>query len=262
MTLGSLGADLGTRAKAASSSKCCTTEPRGGAVALATFVMLASGASALPSSDCYALDKGSFLYDFSDKVGRELELEGEGSDFVVRFCVDAQNRSNDGYINFGRFSPQSMSKNKMHDVDFIQEYNYGDLMHCEHFGNNLTGRVTEVEIMCGSCSNGVTCKDAFGCICDVTYTHNLCKAKVLAAVDCGKQESRIFSEFSIGLQPKGYEVVKNGITQSGYRKSFHSYGSFESSQKSVSLYVTSTAGSQEYLKNHEIQASAVYIIAI
>ncbi|KAI5060240.1 hypothetical protein GOP47_0024660 [Adiantum capillus-veneris] len=214
--------------------------------------MLASGTNALPLSDCYALDKGNFLYDFTDKLGRALELEEEGSDFVVRFCVDAQNRSNNGYINFGRFSPQSIFKNEKDDVDFIQEYKFGDLVLCEHLGSDLTGRVAEVRIICGTCPNGPACKDDFGCICNVTYTHNLCKAKVLAALDCSNQGSRIFPEFSMGLQQKGSEVVKNGITQKEYRKSFHSSG-FESSQKSVSLYVTSTADFPGNLEKLDIQ---------
>eukprot|EP00250_Pteridium_aquilinum_P019146 c24317_g1_i1 orf=834-1631(-) len=125
-------------------------------------------------------------------------------------------------------------------------------MLCEHNGNEFMGREAEVEIICGSCPNEVNCKDDFGCICNVTYHHNLCKAKVLIAVDCSGRGPRISPGFTIGFQPRGWEVVKNGITQIDFRKPSHNF-SFETNQKSVSLYMTSTAGLASDIGKPQIQ---------
>lgn len=219
---------------------------------LAVFSGLSTTTALLPSSDCYALNKENYLYDFTDKIGKELELEGELSDFVLRFCVDAQNRSSRGYVNYGRFLPDSMFKHDSSDVDFFQEYKYGDLRLCEHNGNNLMGRETEVRIVCGSCPNEASCKDEFGCICNATYNHNSCKAKVLVAVNCGSRGPRISPGLKIGFQPRGWEVVRNGMTQIGFRKPLHNF-SFETHQKSVSLYMTSIVGLASNVGKPQIQ---------
>lgn len=201
---------------------------------------LSTTAASLPSSDCYALNKENHLLDFTDKVGKELELEGQSSDFVLRLCVDAQNRSSHGYVSYGRFLSESMLKPDSNEVDFYQVYKYGDLRHCEHYGNDLMGRETEVSVVCGSCPNKeVSCKDEFGCICNVSYHHSTCKAKVLVAVDCGSQGPRIYPGLKIGFQPGGSDVVTNGMTQREFRKPSHDF-SFETHQKSVSLYMSSS----------------------
>ncbi|KAH7278431.1 hypothetical protein KP509_38G040500 [Ceratopteris richardii] len=207
-------------------------------IAPTLFIGLLPAMSAQPLSNCYALDKENYLYDFqTEKIGKELELEGEDSDFVLRFCVDTQNRSGNGYTNYGRFSPQSMLIHGLHDADFFHEYKYGDLMHCEHLNNDFSGREAQVKFICGTCHNIAGCKGDFGCICNITYDHDMCKVKILAAVKCGRKGPRIFPDLSVGLQPRGSEVVKNGITQREYYKPFRNY-SFWSNQKEVSLYVT------------------------
>lgn len=220
--------------------------------ALVIFSAFYETTSSLPSSECYALDRENYLYDFTDKVGKELELQGKRSDFVLRFCVDAQNRSQSGYINYGRFSPRSSFTHGFGDVDFFQEYKYGDLMLCEHNGYELTGREAEVKIICGTCPVALPCKDDFGCICNATYHHNMCKAEVLVAVNCSGRGPRIFPGFSVGFKPRGWEVVKNGITQWAFRKPYHNY-SYETNQRSVLLYMTATAESASSVEKPLIQ---------
>lgn len=205
---------------------------------VAMFWFCTITAAAHPASKCYAMDRNNYLYDFTDKVGKEMEFNGQGSDLVVRFCRDVQNRSQNGYVNYGRFAPENLFTNGSSEVDFIQFYRYGDLIHCEHNGYELMGRETKVNIICARCADGAPCKDDFGCICNVSYDHTLCRVEVVVAINCSGHTPRIVPGFTIGFSARGGEVVDNGITQWGFFKDFYDY-SFVTNQRSVFLYFTS-----------------------
>lgn len=212
-------------------------------------------AAAPPMSDCYALDRNGYLYDFTDKIGKELEFTGQqGSDLVVRFCEDVQNRSQNGYVNYGRFDPQKIFMKGSGEFDFLQVYRYGDLVHCEHNGYNLMGREAEVNIICGVCYGKVFCKDDFGCICNISYHHKFCRVKVVIAINCSSPGSHILPGLSIGFNPKGWEVVNNGITQSGFYRPVHDF-SYGTEQKSLYLYLTAASSVASTIGNPYFQVT-------
>jgi hypothetical protein len=96
------------------------------------------------------------------RSGEKFEHEGQRSDLVVRFCKDVQHRSDSRYVEFGHlhlyyFSPVTG------DADFVQEYYFGDLQHCEQYGFDKMGRSAQVNIICGNCSNKATCTNESGC---------------------------------------------------------------------------------------------------
>eukprot|EP00249_Psilotum_nudum_P012542 c23845_g1_i1 orf=393-1616(+) len=190
-----------------------------------------------PSSKCYAVDRNNYLYDFTDWIGKLYEYNGKGSDFSLRFCNDVENRSDAGYVDYGRFSPDSIFVAGSGEVDFVQEYRYGDLKNCEHNGYNKMGRDAQINILCGSCSGETSCTGDHGCICNVTYDPSLCRAVAMFAISCGPRGPHVFPGFTVGFNPRGWEVVYNGITQWGFYKPFLDYR-IETDQTIVSLYFT------------------------
>lgn len=67
-------------------------------------------------------------------IGNVFEYKEQGSprsDLVVEFCKDVQKRSQEGYLEFGRFvSPHSFLTGSG-PIDYIQKMHNGDLVHCE-----------------------------------------------------------------------------------------------------------------------------------
>ncbi|RVW51737.1 hypothetical protein CK203_066839 [Vitis vinifera] len=101
-------------------------------------ILQAPGASSIvaPSSNCYALDNSSHIFDF-------------------------------GYVDFGRFDKFNYFVAGSGHINFVQEFYNGDLLNCETTHDKM-GRTAQVNIICGSCSNG-QCAGELGCICNVTY---------------------------------------------------------------------------------------------
>ncbi|CAL5373256.1 unnamed protein product [Camellia sinensis] len=123
---------------------------------LATAVLLqALGAASIAvlSSNCYALDNSSHIYDFSGWIGHPFEYDGKDSDLVVRFCKDVESRSQTGYVDFGRFDKSNFFVAGSGHVNFVQDFYNGDLINCERSYDKM-GRTTQVNIICGSCPNG------------------------------------------------------------------------------------------------------------
>ncbi|XP_057445374.1 uncharacterized protein LOC130737579 isoform X2 [Lotus japonicus] len=123
----------------------------------------------MPTSNCYAFDNSSRIFDFSSWIGYLWEYDDvkEGSDLVIRFCKDVERRSQTGYVDFGRFDRFNYFVAGSGQSDFVQEFYNGDLMGCEQTFDKM-GRTEQVNIICGSCLNG-QCKGRPGCICNVTY---------------------------------------------------------------------------------------------
>lgn len=190
-----------------------------------------------PSSNCYALDNTSHIYDFTSWIGHAFEYEGKESDLVVRFCKDVETRSQTGYVAFGRFDKLNYFVADSGHVNFVQKFYNGDLMTCEKSYDKM-GRTAQVNILCGSCSDG-QCKGALGCICNVVY-ESTCRVIVELAIPCEKQGVRIFEGFTVGFHPRSWEVVYNGLTQLGFEKSHHEF-SFGTEQTHVTLYMTAIA---------------------
>ncbi|ONM31229.1 hypothetical protein ZEAMMB73_Zm00001d040366 [Zea mays] len=109
-------------------------------------------------------------------IGNVFEYKEQGSprsDLVVEFCKDVQKRSQEGYLEFGRFvSPHSFLTGSG-PIDYIQKMHNGDLVHCETTFHKM-GRTAQVNIICGHCSNKV-CKDEQGCICNISYHERMCR---------------------------------------------------------------------------------------
>ncbi|XP_020097587.1 uncharacterized protein LOC109716509 isoform X2 [Ananas comosus] len=192
----------------------------------------------VPNSNCYALDNNSRLVDFTDWIGQPFEYDGKDSDLVVRFCKDVERRSQAGYVDFGRFTTSSQFIAGSKTLDFIQRFYYGDLTNCEQSFDKL-GRTAQVNIICGNCLNGA-CKGDLGCICSVTYDKTMCRVVVELAIPCAKRGSRVFKGFTMGFNPRSWEVVYNGMTQLGFEKSQHEF-SFGTEQTHVSLYLTAVS---------------------
>lgn len=202
-------------------------------------------ANTAPGSNCYVVDKNDYIYDFTNLVGKKFEYEGKESDLAVRFCNDVQHRSDSGYVDFGHFTPINYFAHGTGNTDFVQEYYFGDLQHCEHYGFDKMGRSAQVNIICGNCSNRATCRDESGCICNVSYDTS-CRAIVELALSCSQPSSRVFQGFTIGFHPRAWELVYNGITQWGYEKPQYGY-SFGTKETKVSLYFTAVAAVSKYV---------------
>ncbi|KAF8410554.1 hypothetical protein HHK36_003085 [Tetracentron sinense] len=194
-------------------------------ITLATILLQASGAVSIvvPSSNCYAIDNSSHIFDFTSWFGHSFEYVGKESDFVVRFCKDVESRSHTGYIDFGRFDTSNYFVTGSGHVSFVQGFYNGDLMNCEK-SFDLMGRSAQVNIICGNCLNGT------------------CKGVVLVelAIPCKKPGPRVFQGFTVGFHPRSWEVVYNGLTQVGFEQPRHEF-SFGTEQTHVSLYMTAVA---------------------
>ncbi|KAM7516199.1 hypothetical protein LguiA_005782 [Lonicera macranthoides] len=206
-------------------------------LAIVTAVLyqaLGATSVAVPHTSCYVLDNSSHIYDFSSWIGYPFELDGADSDLVVRFCKDVESRSQSGYVDFGRYDKFNYFVAGSGHIDFVQEFYNGDLLNCEQSYDKM-GRTAQVNIMCGGCPNG-QCKGGLGCICNVTY-ESTCRVLVELAIPCEKQGSRVFEGFTVGFNPRSWEVVYNGMTQLGFEKA-HKEFSFQTEQTSVALYMT------------------------
>ncbi|XP_042379388.1 uncharacterized protein LOC121971929 isoform X1 [Zingiber officinale] len=189
----------------------------------------------VPSSSCYALDNTSRLVDFTEWTGHTFEYDGKDADLVVRFCKDVERCSQAGYIDFGRYETSNYFAAGSAPVDFVQGYYNGDLQNCEHSFDQM-GRISQVDIICGSCLNGA-CTGQSGCICSVSYDESLCRVHAQLAIPCTNRGSRVFEGFTVGFHPRSWEIVSNGMTQLGYEK-LHNEFSFGTEQTHVSLYLT------------------------
>ncbi|CAA6661160.1 unnamed protein product [Spirodela intermedia] len=194
-----------------------------------------SAAVVVPSSNCYALDNSSHLFDFTDWIGHPFEYDGKDADLVVRFCKDVETRSQTGYLDFGHFSPFNYFTAGSGPITFVQEFYIGDLAKCENSFDKM-GRTAQVNIICGKCLNGV-CKGDLGCICNVAYDSTMCRVFVELAIPCIRQGSRVFAGFTAGFHPRTWEVVYDGLTQLGFEQARREF-SFGTEQTHVSLYLT------------------------
>ncbi|WVZ71721.1 hypothetical protein U9M48_020272 [Paspalum notatum var. saurae] len=171
-------------------------------------------------------------------VGTVFEYSEEGpqiSDLVVRFCKDVQKRSQEGYINFGRYVSSRAFITGSEPIDYIQKLHNGDLVRCETTFE-MMGRTAQVNIICGSCSNKA-CKDERGCICGISYHERMCRVIVELAIPCAKSGPRLFKGFTVGFYPRSSEIVYNGFTQLGFEQLHHEF-SFQTEQIHVSMYLS------------------------
>ncbi|XAR57931.1 hypothetical protein NMG60_11026244 [Bertholletia excelsa] len=205
----------------------------------------------VPSSNCYALDNSSYIYDFSGWIGQTFEYEEKDSDLAVRFCKDVESRSQSGYRDFGRFDSYNYFVAGSDHVNFVQEFYNGDLTNCET-SYDKRGRTAQVNIICGNCLKG-ECKGAIGCICSVTY-ESTCRVLVEMAIPCEKKGQRVFEGFTVGFHPRSWELVYNGMTQLGYEKSHHEF-SFKTEQIHVALYMTAIASLSNLVGKPTIKVS-------
>ncbi|KAJ1283196.1 hypothetical protein BS78_03G109500 [Paspalum vaginatum] len=192
----------------------------------------------VPSSNCYTFDNESRLVDFTSLVGTVFEYSEEGpqtSDLVVRFCKDVQKRSQDGYIDFGRYVSSRSFLTGSEPIDYIQKLHNGDLVRCETTFEKM-GRTAQVNIICGNCSNKA-CKDEQGCICSISYHERMCRVIVELAIPCAKSGPRVFKGFTVGFYPRSSEIVYNGFTQLGFEQLHHGF-SFQTEQIHVSMYLS------------------------
>uniref|UniRef100_A0A1J3EJL6 G-protein coupled receptor n=1 Tax=Noccaea caerulescens TaxID=107243 RepID=A0A1J3EJL6_NOCCA len=192
---------------------------------------------AVPDSNCYALDNSSRLVDFSSWVGHPFEYDGKEFDLVVRFCKDVETRGQAGYVDFGRYDPLSYFASGSGNFDFVQGFYHGDLSNCELSYDKL-GRTAQVNIICGNCSDG-RCKGGLGCICSVTQD-STCRVTVELAIPCEKPGPRVFEGFTVGLHPRSWEIIYNGMTQFGFKKPHREF-SFSTEQTHLTLYMTAIA---------------------
>ncbi|XP_039847010.1 uncharacterized protein LOC120706428 isoform X2 [Panicum virgatum] len=192
----------------------------------------------VPSSNCYTFDNESRLIDFTHLVGKEYEYHEQGSeppDLVVEFCKDVQRRSQEGYIEFGRFVSSRSFLFGSGPTDYIQKFHDGDLVHCETTFEKM-GRTAQVNIICGHCPNKAR-RDEQGCICSISYDERMCRVLVELAIPCVKSGPRVFKGFTVGFHPRSSEIVYNGLTQLGFEQLHHGF-SFQTEQLHVSLYLT------------------------
>ncbi|TVU22554.1 hypothetical protein EJB05_32263, partial [Eragrostis curvula] len=254
----------------------------------------------VPYSNCYTFDNESRLVDFVSlqsccllgrytlKLDERLSycfllssfqtyLAGKGfeyneksllpSDLFVEFCKDVQRRSQGGYIEFGRFVSSDSFLTGKEQVDYIQKFHYGDLVHCETT-YEMMGRTAQVNIICGHCSNkackenmanSINLADEQGCICNISYDEQMCRKRDLwttlrfyllvylmhafvrvvieLAIRCAKSGPRVFKGFTLGFHPRSSEIMYNGLTQLGFEKLHHGF-SFQTEQIHVSLYLS------------------------
>ncbi|EEC70354.1 uncharacterized protein [Oryza sativa Japonica Group] len=192
----------------------------------------------VPNSNCFTFDNNSRLVDFADLIGKNFEYNEKGSvpsDLVVQFCKDVQRRSQAGYTDFGRFISSRSFITGSQPIDFIQTFQYGDLVHCETTFEKM-GRTSQVNIICGQCPNK-ECKGKQGCICSISYDELMCRVTVELAIPCPKSGPRVFKGFTVGFHPRSSELVYNGLTQLGFEQSHHEF-SFQGEQSHVSLYLS------------------------
>ncbi|KAJ3694298.1 hypothetical protein LUZ60_009778 [Juncus effusus] len=207
----------------------------------------ASASIVVPSSNCYALDNTSRLVDFTDWIGYPFEYEGKDADVVLRFCKDVESRSQSGYIDFGHYTSSNYFTAGPKPLDFTQKFHSGDLMNCEQTYDKM-GRTSQVNILCGSCSTG-SCKGTkLGCICNVIYDTNKCSVTIELAIPCTNRGPRIFKGFTVGFNPRSWEIVYNGMTQLGFEKAYNEY-SFGTEQTHVSLYLTAISSLSNLVGN-------------
>ncbi|CAH8345137.1 unnamed protein product [Eruca vesicaria subsp. sativa] len=239
---------------------------------ISAFVIGLEGAESVPvpDSNCYALDNSSRLVDFvssflllflcckgvyfaalglilsgvffnlvdqSSWIGHPFEYDGKEFDLVVRFCKDVETRGQAGYVDFGRFDPLSYFVSSSGKFDFVQGFYHGDLSNCEHSYDKL-GRTAQVNIICGNCVDG-RCKGGLGCICSVTQD-STCRVTVELAIPCEKPGPRVFKGFTVGLHPRSWELIYNGMTQFGFDKPRREF-SFKTEQTHLTLYMTAIA---------------------
>uniref|UniRef100_M4D5C5 AT4G36440-like protein n=1 Tax=Brassica campestris TaxID=3711 RepID=M4D5C5_BRACM len=205
-----------------------------------------AGSVPVPDSNCYALDNSSRLVDFmisltwvdqSSWIGHPFEYDGKEFDLVVRFCKDVETRGQAGYVDFGRFDPLSYFVSSSEKFDFVQGFYHGDLSNCEQSYDKL-GRTAQVNIICGNCVDG-RCKGGLGCICSVTQD-STCRVTVELAIPCEKPGPRVFKGFTVGLHPRSWELIYNGMTQFGFDKPRREF-SFKTEQTHLTLYMTAIA---------------------
>ncbi|KAF3528013.1 hypothetical protein DY000_02036434 [Brassica cretica] len=236
---------------------------------------LVLGSVPVPDSNCYALDNSSRLVDFSSWIGHPFEYDGKEFDLVVRFCKDVETRGQAGYVDFGRFDPLSYFVSSSGHFDFVQGFYHGDLANCEQSYDKL-GRTAQVNIICGNCVDGrckgvSECPPSFfcflpdetletvlkswksikssfffiltsgglGCICSVTQD-STCRVTVELAIPCEKPGPRVFKGFTVGLHPRSWELIYNGMTQFGFDKPRREF-SFKTEQTHLTLYMTAIA---------------------
>lgn len=204
-----------------------------------------------PRSDCYLLDKDGYLYDFTDLKGKEFHSsDQDGSTYTIRLCKDVQVKIGQYTESLGRFSP-AQSSAWDGSKSLLQEYRYGDLRGCENAGYDSSGRSSTVTIMCGRCPKEDPCQDPDGCICYVNSNQSNCLTSFLLGLNCKNRGPRVVSTFTVGFNPRGKEVVDNGITQWGYDNSYSDY-SFSTQHSRVVLYlsaertIASKIGKPEY----------------
>ncbi|CAN8328042.1 unnamed protein product [Cochlearia groenlandica] len=191
----------------------------------------------VPDSNCYALDNSSRLVDFSSWIGHPFEYDGKEFDLVVRFCKDVETRGQMGYVDFGRFDPLSYFVSSPGNFDFVQGFYHGDLSNCEQSYDKL-GRTAQVNIICGNCADA-RCKGGLGCICSVTQD-STCRVTVELAIPCEKPGPRVLKGFTVGLHPRSWEIIYNGMTQFGFEK-VHREFNFKTEQTHLTLYMTAIA---------------------
>ncbi|KAJ4808108.1 hypothetical protein LUZ62_020674 [Rhynchospora pubera] len=195
----------------------------------------AAASAVLPTSNCYALDNNSRLLDFTDWIGHPFEYDRKDGDLVVRFCKDVEKRSQAGYIDFGHYTSSHYFTPGPEPLDFTQKFHSGDLMNCEHTFDKM-GRTAQVNIVCGSCLTS-SCKGDLGCICSVSYDKTMCSVLIELAIPCTNRGPRIFKGFTVGFNPRSWEIVYNGMTQHGFEKAYNEF-SFGTDQTQLSLYIT------------------------
>ncbi|KAG9449761.1 hypothetical protein H6P81_009726 [Aristolochia fimbriata] len=206
---------------------------------LGAFQIPWSTSVVVPKSTCYAFDNTSRIVDFTEWIGHHFEYDGKDSpDLVVRFCKDVEARSQQGYVDFGRYATFNYFVAGSGNVNFVQGFYKGDLSNCETTYDKL-GRTAQVNIICGKCLNE-NCKGELGCICRVKYDSTRCRVLIELAIPCEKPGPRVFEGFTVGFNPHSWEIVSNGITQLGYEKS-HPEFSFGTLQTHLSLYMTARA---------------------
>ncbi|KAG0567331.1 hypothetical protein M758_7G151200 [Ceratodon purpureus] len=175
-----------------------------------------------PRSDCYSLDKDGYLYDLTDLKGKAFNYsEQDGSTYIVRLCKDVQVKTSQYTENLGRFTPAQSSA--LGSRSFVQEYRYGDLRGCEDAGYDSSGRSTTVSILCDGCPPlKNACEDPDGCVC-IVKPEAKCLTSIILGLNRKNRGPRVVNGFTVGFNPRGREVVDNGITQWGYDDSYSDY---------------------------------------